>query len=321
MAETYQSGAGVRRPPPTPQLLHRGSEARGGSRRTRAKAPWWFMLPALAFYAFVVLVPSVRGAGYAFTDWTGLGSSMHVTGLDNFRRLIHDSAALDALRQTVLIALAITVVQNLIGLLLALGVHSRIKSRNLLRVLLFTPAVMTPVVTAYLWRYMYAPDGAINSALSAVGLGALRQDWLGNPDLALWAVAVIVIWQFSGYSMVIFLAGLLSVPRELHEAADVDGAGPVKRFWYITRPLLTPAITINLMLSLIGGFKLFDQVYVTTGGGPGGTTETLTTLIYKNAFQYGEYGYSTAIALILTVIVAVVSAVQYRGLQSGKVSS
>jgi raffinose/stachyose/melibiose transport system permease protein len=279
------------------------------------------MIPAFVLYAYVVLIPSTRGAGYAFTDWTGLGSSMRFTGLENFRRMLSDAAVRDALRQTILITLVITVVQNAIGLLLALGVHSRIKSRNLLRVLLFAPAVMTPVVTAYLWRYMYAPDGAVNTALHSVGLGGLRQDWLGNPDLALWSVAVIVIWQFSGYSMVIFLAGLLSVPQELHEAAGVDGASPLQRFRHITRPLLAPAITINLMLSLIGGFKLFDQVYVTTGGGPGGTTETLTTLIYKNAFQYGEFGYSTAIALVLAVIVATISAVQYRGLQGQKGAS
>jgi raffinose/stachyose/melibiose transport system permease protein len=274
------------------------------------------MIPALLLYAYVVLFPSTRGAGYAFTNWSGIGSSTGFTGLGNFRRMFDDPAVTDALRQTVLMTLAITVVQNVIGLLLALGVHSRIKSRNLLRVLLFAPAVMTPVVTAYLWRYMYAPNGAINSTLHALGLGGLRQDWLGNPDLALWSVAAIVVWQFSGYSMVIFLAGLLSVPREIHEAAGVDGAGPVQRFWYITRPLLAPAITINLMLSMIGGFKLFDQVYVTTGGGPGGATETLTTLIYKNAFQYGEFGYSTAIALVLAVFVSAVSAVQYRALRS-----
>lgn len=276
------------------------------------------MIPALGLYVYVVLVPSVRGTGYAFTDWTGLGSGMKFVGLENFRRLLDDSTAKDALLQTVLLTVVITVFQTAIGLLLALGVHSRIRSRNVLRVLLFAPAVMTPVVTAYLWRYMYAPDGAINSALDALGLGGLRQDWLGDPDIALWSVAAIVIWQFSGYSMVIFLAGLQSVPREILEAADVDGAGPVHRFWHITLPLLAPALTINLMLAVIGGFKLFDQVYITTGGGPGHATETLSTLIYKNAFQFGEFGYSTAIAVVLAVLVATVSAVQYRGLQSQK---
>lgn len=318
MSESLKTPA----PPPSALGDGKGPESGGtrrrGGRRAARSAPWWFMIPALALYAYVVLIPSARGTGYAFTDWTGLGSGMNFIGLDNFRKLFDDDIAKDALVQTVLLTIVITVVQNALGLLLALGVHARIKSRNLLRVLFFAPAVMTPVVTAYLWRYLYAPDGAINSTLRAVGLEGLRQDWLGDPDIALWSVSAIVIWQFSGYSMVIFLAGLQSVPPELHEAADVDGAGPVRRFTHITLPLLKPAITINVMLALIGGFKLFDQVYVTTGGGPGHSTETLSTLIYKNAFQFGEFGYSTAIAVVLAVIVAAVSAVQYRGLASRK---
>ncbi|GAA5072798.1 raffinose/stachyose/melibiose transport system permease protein [Thermocatellispora tengchongensis] len=313
MADTYEATAA---PPATGTSTEAAPRAR--ARRSRGRAPWWFMIPALILYAYVVLIPSVRGAGYAFTDWSGLGDAMSFVGLENFRKILDDSAATDALVQTVLITLAITIVQNLIGLLLALGVHTQIKSRNFLRVLLFAPAVMTPVVTAYLWRYMYAPDGAINGLFEAVGLGGLAQNWLGDPDIALWSVAAIVIWQFAGYSMVIFLAGLQGVPRELHEAAGVDGAGAFQRFWHITRPMLAPAITINLMLSLIGGFKIFDQVYVTTGGGPGHSTETLSTLIYKNAFQFDEYAYSTAIAVVLAVIVAAVSAVQYRGLQQQK---
>lgn len=309
MADTYE----VTAPP-------RGPAAAGRAPRTRRRgrlrsAPWWFTLPALALYMYVVLIPSVQGSGYAFTDWTGLGSSASFAGLENFRKIFDDPAATGALWQTVTLTLVITLVQNLIGLLLALGLHSRIRSRNILRVLFFAPAVMTPVVTAYLWKYMLAPDGAVNSALDALGLGSLAQNWLGDPDVALWSVAAIVIWQFSGYSMVIFLAGLQSVPPELHEAAAVDGAGPVQRFRHITRPMLAPAITINLMLAMIGGFKLFDQVYVTTGGGPGHSTETLSTLIYKNAFQLGDYAYSTAIAVLLAAIVAVVSAVQYRGLR------
>lgn len=311
MADTYEVAAPPHRPPEAAKRARSRSRRRAPLR----SAPWWFTVPALALYLYVVLIPSVQGSGYAFTDWTGIGATASFTGLRNFRKIFTDPAAVDALRQTVELTLAITVVQNVIGLALALGVHARIRSRNVLRVLFFAPAVMTPVVTAYLWKYMYAPDGALNSALRGMGLGALAQNWLGDPDLALWSVAAIVIWQFSGYSMVIFLAGLQGVPPELHEAAAVDGASPVQRFRHITRPMLAPAITINLMLSMIGGFKLFDQVYVTTGGGPGHSTETLSTLMYKNAFQFGDYAYSTAIAVLLAAIVAVVSAVQYRGLQ------
>jgi raffinose/stachyose/melibiose transport system permease protein len=272
---------------------------------------WWFVLPALALYAFIVLVPTARGSFYSFTNWDGLNPVQHWVGLANFRKILHDGAARSAVRHTVEIAVAITVIQNLVGLMLALGVNTHIKSRHLLRVLLFAPAVMTPVVVAYLWQYMFSPTGAINRGFGAAGLHSLHQDWLGNPSLALWSIVAVIVWQFAGYSMVIFLAGLQSIPSDILEAASVDGAGPFRRFWYVTRPLLAPALTVNLMLSIIGGLKLFDQVWVLTNGGPGTSTETLSTLIYKNAFQFGEFAYSTALALLLTVFVAVVSGAQY----------
>ena len=277
-------------------------------------------MPGLAFFAFAVLVPSVQGAGYAFTDWDGISPALEFVGLDNFRALLEDEAARSALVNTLLAAAAITVVQNGIGLLLALGVNARIKSRNVLRVFFFAPAVITPVVTAYLWKYLYAPEGAINALFASVGLESWQQDWLGDTDLALWSVVTVVIWQFAGYSMVIFLAGLQSIPQEVNEAASLDGAGPVSRFWHVTRPMLAPAMTINLMLSVIGGLKLFDQVWVMTQGGPGGATDTLSTVIYRQAFSFNDFAYSIAIALVLTALVAVISTVQYRGLnrQEGK---
>jgi raffinose/stachyose/melibiose transport system permease protein len=279
--------------------------------RRRAGPPWWFALPAMLLFAFVVLVPSARGVYYAFTDWDGLDPHFSLVGLGNFATMLGDADAVQAVGHTLLIAVSITIIQNGLGLLLALGVNSAIKSRNVLRVFLFAPAVVTPIVTAYLWRNLLGPDGAVNSLLGAVGLGGWRQDWLGDPELALWSVVGVIVWQYAGYSMVIFLAGLQSVPREIYEAADLDGAGPVRRFWSVVRPLLAPAFTVNLMLSIIGGIKLFDQVYALTGGGPGHATDTLSTLIYKDAFTLGEFGYSIALAVVLTIIVAVVSSGQY----------
>lgn len=223
------------------------------ARRAHNTPPWWFALPALLLFAFVVLVPSVRGVYYAFTDWDGLDPHFSFVGLGNFADMFNDADAMQAIWHTLLIAVSITVIQNAVGLLLALGVNTAIKSRNLLRVFLFAPAVITPIVTAYLWRNLLGPDGAVNTLLGAVGLDGRQQDWLGSPSLALWAVVGVIVWQFAGYSMVIFLAGLQSVPQEIHEAAALDGAGPVRRFWSVTRPLLAPAFTINLMLSIIGG--------------------------------------------------------------------
>jgi raffinose/stachyose/melibiose transport system permease protein len=281
------------------------------ARRARTTPPWWFMAPALLLFAFVVLVPSLRGVYYAFTDWDGLDPDFSFVGLDNFADMLRDADARQAVWHTLLIAVSITVIQNAVGLILALGVNSAIKSRNLLRVLLFAPALITPIVTAYLWRNLLGPVGAVNSLLGAVGLDGLQQDWLGNPDLALWAIVGVIVWQYAGYSMVIFVAGLQSVPKEIHEAAAIDGAGPLRRFWSVTRPLLAPAFTINLMLSIIGGIKLFDQVYALTGGGPGHATDTISTLIYKDAFTLGEFGYSIGLAVVLTIIVAVASTGQY----------
>jgi raffinose/stachyose/melibiose transport system permease protein len=277
-----------------------------------------FVVPALVVYAAIVLYPSLSGVFYAFTDWTGIGPGMHVTGLANFRTLLSDGRALGALRNTLLLAVAIVVVQNGIGLLLALGVHTRIKSRTVLRAVFFAPVVVSPVMVAFLWKYVYnpAPTAGLNGILGAVGLGALRQDWLGDPRLALWSVAVMVIWQNAGYSMVVFLAGLEGISPDLREAAMLDGAGPFARFRHVIWPLLAPAATINVMLSTIGGLKLFDQVFAATDGGPGYSTETLSTVLYKDAFVFGKFGYSTAVALVLALFVAAVSLVQLRYLRS-----
>lgn len=285
--------------------------------RNRLGPPWLFVAPALLCYGAIVLYPSVSGLVYAFTDWTGLGDWSFV-GLSNFESLLHDDRALGSLRNTLLLTVAIVVVQNGIGLLLALGVNARIKSRMLLRAIFFAPVVVSPVMVAFLWKYVYnpAPDAGLNGLLGAVGLGSLRQDWLGDPSLALWSIAAMVVWQHAGYSMVIFLAGLEGIGKDVQEAATIDGAGAVKRFRYVTWPLLAPATTINVMLSTIGGLKLFDQVFAATSGGPGYATETLSTVLYKEAFVFGRYGYSTAVALVLALFVAAVSLVQIRYLRA-----
>ena len=200
--------------------------------------------------------------------------------------------------------------------------HTGIKSRNALRVLFFAPAVLSPVVIAFLWKYMLnpQPDAGLNAMLGFLGLDFLQQNWLGDPSVALWAVGLTVVWQFAGFSMVIFLAALQGIPRELEEAAAIDGAGRFQRFRRIVLPLIAPAMTINLTLSTIGGLKLFDQVFAITNGGPGYSTETLSTLIYKQAFVFGAYGYSTAVALVLTLLVAGLALLQVRYLQGREVT-
>ncbi|WP_405150148.1 sugar ABC transporter permease [Sphaerisporangium sp. NBC_01403] len=290
--------------------------AKRGRRLGALSPPWLFAAPALLVYAAVVLYPSIAGVVYAFTDWSGIGGDMSFVGLSNFRAILDDEQALGSLGNTLLLTVAIVVVQNGVGLLLALGVNTKIRSRALLRVVFFSPVVVSPVMVAFLWKYIYNPD----PGTGLNGLLGLRVDWLGDPSVALWSVAGMVVWQYAGYSMVIFLAGLEGVPKELHEAAMIDGAGTFQRFRYVTWPLLAPAVTINLMLSTIGGLKLFDQVFAATNGGPGYATETLSTVLYKQAFVYGKFGYSTAIALVLALFVAAVSFVQIYYLRSREVS-
>jgi raffinose/stachyose/melibiose transport system permease protein len=285
----------------------RGRRTWGGGGR---EVSWLFLLPALAIYGLVVLYPSIAGSYYAFTDWNGLDRTHSFVGLENFRRLIHDDQALAALKNTLLLAVAVTFIQNGIGLLIALGVSANIKSRHLLRTLFFAPAVLTPIVVAYLWKYIFSPRGALNALLDLVGLDGLTRGWLGDSSLALWAVAAVVIWQYAGFSMVIFLAGLEGVPQELYEAAEIDGAGAFWKFWHVTFPLIAPATTVNLVLSTIGGLKLFDHVFALTEGGPGHASETLSTMIYDQAFVFGFFGYSTAVALVLTLIVSALALLQ-----------
>jgi raffinose/stachyose/melibiose transport system permease protein len=286
-------------------------------RRRKRSWMWLFILPAAIPYLFVVIVPAFQGAAYSFTDWNGLFPNWNWVGFENYERLVNDRQAVRAVTNTVLLAIVVTIFENLFGLLLALALNTKIKSRNALRVIFFSPVVVLSVVVAFLWQFIYIPTGPINEMLTNVGLGDLAQNWLGDPDIALWSIAAIMIWQFSGYAMVIYLAGLQGVPQEQLEAAAIDGAGPFKRFWYVVRPLLAPAITVNVMLSLIRGLMSFDQIWVTTAGGPAQSTETLSTLVYRNAFQYGELGYSAALAVVLAIFVAVLAVIQYR-LLNGK---
>ena len=268
---------------------------------------WLFIAPALLAYAAVVLIPSVGGAVFAFTDWNGLAPELAFVGWENFERAWSDPQVRSALAVTALFALAITVLQNILGLALAALLNAQIRSRNWLRTVLFAPVIVTPVIVAYLWKYLLSTNGAVNQFVAAIGVSDGAVNWLGDPRLAIVSVVIVTVWQTVGVAMVIYLAGLQNIPQELYEAADMDGASNWTKFRLITFPLLAPAVTINVVLSTVNGMKLFDQVFVLTNGGPGYATETLSTLVYKTSFIVGEFGYATAIALAMTVFVATVS--------------
>lgn len=279
---------------------------------TGIKPPVWFLAPAVLLYLAIVLIPNGQGLFFSFTDWDGLGSTWAPVGIDNYQAVLSDPNSLQAILNTFVLTLVVTVGQNLIGLLLALGVNSRVKSRYLLRLVFFLPVVLTPIVAGYLWKYLLTPNGTLNGFLESIGLGAWRQNWLGDPEIVLYSICAAIIWQGAGYSMVIYLAGLQAVPAEALEAAAIDGAGAVRRTWSITLPLINGAIVVNLLLCVIGNLKQFDTVFSMSEGGPSGASETMATIVYKTAFTYLEYPSALAQGAILTLLVGVIGFVQFR---------
>jgi raffinose/stachyose/melibiose transport system permease protein len=285
------------------------------SRRRRfvgIRAPFWFIIPAVLMYGLVVLVPNGQGIVFSFTDWDGFNASPSFVGFDNYRAVLSDPSAIQAIINTFLLTIIVTLAQNAIGLLLALGLNSQVKSKYILRMVFFLPVVLTPIVAGYLWKYLLTPEGTLNQLLSAMGLDGLRQDWLGNPDLVLYSVCATIIWQGSGYSMIIYLAGLQGVSEEALEAAAIDGAGPIRRTWSITIPLINGAIVVNLLLCVLGNLKQFDTVFSMTGGGPSGSSETMATFVYKTAFLFLQYPYALAQGVILTIVVGIIGFAQFR---------
>lgn len=296
------------RPPKQSTSLRRRSGRRTGSRHL-----WMFVLPAGVFYALVVLLPALQGLYYSMTDWDGLQSDWDFVGLDNFWHIFADPVSMKAITNTFIYATVTTVFENIFGLLIALALHSRIKSRNALRVVFFLPVVILSIVVAYLWKFIFIPgNGVFTQILHFIGFRDVDPNMMGSPDTVVIAICIMVVWQFTGFTMIIYLAGLQGVPQEQLESASLDGAGPWQRFWNVTRPALAPALTINLILSMIRGFMIFDQIWATTLGGPADSSHSLSTLVYRTAFQFGKFGQGAALAVVLTVFVAILGIFQYR---------
>jgi raffinose/stachyose/melibiose transport system permease protein len=275
-----------------------------------------WVVPALAVVVALRYVATGAGAWYAFTDWDGISPHAHYVGLQNFRQIFNDPSSRGALEHTLVLAAAFVVVSNLIGLLLALGLQRTLKTRGLLRALFFAPVVMSSLAVSYIWQFIFSYSGPLNSFLGAVGLGSLKRPWTGDPRWALWTIFVVLVWQFAGLAMVMYLAGLEGIPEELGEASAVDGASNWRRFRKITLPLLAPAITVSVTLSTVYGLGVFDQVFALTGGGPVDASETLATQIYKQTFAFGKYGYGTALSLVLTILITLLAVAQLMVLRA-----
>ncbi len=267
---------------------------------------WWWTLPAVLFMLGVIYLSTATGAFFAFTNWTGIGAFDFV-GFDNFVRMAQNTELVGALVNTLVLAAAFLVLTNVLGLAFAVALNRTLKLRYLLRTLIFMPAVLSPIAVSYIWKFIFAYEGPLNQLLGALGLESMERVWLADPNLALWCILTVMVWQNIGIAMVLYLAGLASVAPELEEAAAIDGAGPWRRFRNITVPMIQPSIAISSTLSLIYGLRVFDQVLALTDGGPGGATETLATEVYKTTFVYNQFGFGAAMALVLTLIILVFS--------------
>ncbi|RRJ62543.1 sugar ABC transporter permease [Paenibacillus oralis] len=267
---------------------------------------YYLILPAILIYSIFFVVPAVIGFYYSFTDWRLDRLDIHFIGWENFSKIFSDKTLTLALKNTVIFAVVTVVGKNVIGILLAVALNMRLKTKNLLRALFYSPSILSILVISILFTPMLRTEGTINQMFEAIGLHSLSQAWLTNPQLVIWTIAAVSIWQSAGFQMAIYLAGLQSISQEYYEAARIDGASSWKSFFKITLPLLLPAININLMLTLIGGLKVFSEVYVMTGGGPGNASQVVGTIIMR-AFGEGNWGLGTAVNTLLFVVVTIIA--------------
>ncbi|GGA17088.1 sugar ABC transporter permease [Paenibacillus marchantiophytorum] len=279
-----------------------------------------FLLPAFIVFTLFLVYPVLSSFYYSLTDWNGLSSTAEFVGLDNFYKMFHDQDVWSSLYNTFIIAVLVTVLQNGIGLLLALGLQGTGWIYRILRVWYLLPALLSPLAIGYIWSYMYNPlSGVINTMLEFIGLSGWTQDWLGNSKLAIYSVIFANIWQWVAFSMIIYVAGLQSIPRDMYEASNIDGAGALSRFKNITFPLIAPAFTVNMVVTMIVGLKLFDIIFIMTNGGPGGSTENLALMLYRQAFALNRMGYANAIAILMFVMILIFSLIQVTLLRKREV--
>lgn len=274
------------------------------------RVPWLLAIPAIVLMIGLRFVPAIFSGGYAFTDWNGLTLGANFLGFDNFVSIFTSEITRNAVLHTLLFAACLLVFANVFGLGLAMLLHRGLRSRNLLRAVFFLPFALSHLATGYVWQYIFSYTGAFNQFLGAIGLESWQRTWLADPDWSIWTIVVVLVWQYTGLAMIIYLAGLESISEELDDAVAVDGASWWLKFRRVTLPLLAPSVTIASTLTLIYGLGAYDQVVALTGGGPVGGTETLATLVVKNTFTFGQFGYGSALALLLATIVAVLSITQ-----------
>ncbi|MCP4167195.1 MAG: sugar ABC transporter permease [Chloroflexi bacterium] len=261
----------------------------------------------IALYALMSIIPIFLAFYYSLTNLNLLYPASDFVGFDNYVKLFNDFAFKRSLSTTFKLSVAITISVNVLGLMIAMMLNYNDRFHSVLRTLFFIPQVLSAVIVSFIWKIILTDRGLLNAMLEQVGLIERPIHWLGLPDLATFSIGLVVTWQLIGFSTVIYLASLQGIPDDLREAAHIDGANRRQQFTNITWPLIAPGVTINMVLMMIIAFKLFDQVAVLTGGGPGGSTETLSYYIVRMGFTNNRTGYASAMAVVLFIIIATIS--------------
>ena len=295
--------------PPSEGKTRAKSGTRDGSRYA-----YMLLLPALLPVVMLSAAPLLRGVFLGFTDArAGRNVDITFTGLENYRELVQDTQFWDSFKIGLIWAFTVTILQFGMGLGLAGLLNQPLRLRWLARTLALVPWAMPPVVVGIMWKLVYHPDaGFLNEAFSRAGLDGLRHNWLGDFTTALPAVILVGVWAGLPQTTIVLLAGLQSVPKELHEAASMDGASSVRRFRTVTWPALAPVVVAITSLDFIWNFNSFGLVYVLTAGGPGGKTMLPMLFAYEEAFRYGHYGYAAALGNVMVIIIVALLAVYLR---------
>ena len=275
-----------------------------------ALAGYAFVFPSLVGVAAFLLLPVVAVFLISLVRWNYVADPVFV-GFNNYVRILSDPQVINAFRVSGLYVLLVVPLQTILALYFAVQLNKRIRGRTIFRLLFVLPWLATPVVLGIVFNWIFDPRyGALDGLLRYVG--ATPVNWLTDPFWALPSLALVNIWQFTGYTMILFMAGLQSIPEHLYEAASIDGAGPSRIFFSLTLPLLSPTVLFVLVTAIIGSFQVFDTVSVMTAGGPGDATRVVNFLIYQKAFQFFDAGGASALAALLFLVIFVVTLVQFR---------
>jgi raffinose/stachyose/melibiose transport system permease protein len=276
------------------------------SRKAAAQHPWWFALPALAVFAAFFLLPNILNFFYPFTNWSAFHNSISFAGLSNFSTIAHDGSLQTALRTTIEYAVGVAIFQNGFGLVLALLLEQDTRFNRFFRAVFFLPVLLSALAVGYIFQALLAQDGAVNAILSDLTGSHIDIPWLGSTTWTLVLLTVIHGWKWMGLAMLVYLAGLKSIPSDVTEAAALDGASGWRTFWSIRFPMLAPALTFNVTTALIGSMNTFDIVQATTKGGPGDSTQVFNIYMFR-VFGEGLYAQASAMSLILFLVVVVLA--------------